>query len=55
MRLTRIILPFATYIVGVARSCLNLAVHLRLLDKRENSMDKSDNHGSTSRVDCNVG
>ena len=33
----------------------NLAVYLRLLDKREISMDKSDNHGSTSRVDCDVG
>ena len=54
MRMTRIILPFANYIVGVARSCLNLAVHLRLLGKREISMDKPDNHGSTSRVDCDV-
>ena len=32
----------------------NLAVHLRLLDKRESRLDKSDNHGSTSRVDCDV-
>jgi hypothetical protein len=35
MRLTGIILPFSTYIVGVARSCLHLTVHLRLLDKRK--------------------
>jgi hypothetical protein len=55
MRLTGIILPFSTYIVGVARSCLHLTVHLRLLDKREISMDKSDNHGSTSKADCDVG